>query len=108
MDISACCPILDEPLGAADAERVAGVFRALADPTRVRILSLVAASPGGEACVCNLVPPLGLAQPTVSHHLKVLTEAGLLRREKRGTWAWFRLDHDALRAASDALTPPRR
>lgn len=100
-----CCPVLDEPLDDADAERVARVFKALADPARVKLLSLIATSPGGEACACNLVEPLGLAQPTVSHHLKVLTDAGLLLREKRATWAFYRPNREALAAAAAALDP---
>jgi len=104
----ACCPVLDRLIGDDEAEQVARVFKALADPARVKLLSLIATSPGGEACACNLVEPLGLAQPTVSHHLKVLTEAGLVVREKRGTWVWFRPDAEALTAAARAVTPPER
>lgn len=108
MTDATCCPILDTPISDADAEATAAVFKALSDPTRVKLLSLVSSSPTGEACVCELVPPLGLAQPTVSHHLKVLVTAGLLEREQRGTWAYFRVDETALRAAGAALTPRRR
>lgn len=98
-----CCPIVGNPLSDKEAEATAGVFRALSDPARVKLLSLVASSQTGECCVCELVPALRLAQPTVSHHLKVLVDAGLLLREKRGTWAWFRLNRDALEAAGRAL-----
>ncbi|MBI2169584.1 MAG: helix-turn-helix transcriptional regulator [Actinobacteria bacterium] len=98
-----CCPVLESPLTDEEAESTARVFRALADPARVKLLSLVAANPDGEMCVCGLTEPLGLSQPTVSHHLKVLVDAGLLHREKRGTWAWFRVNHDAIAAASAAL-----
>src|SRR5262249_29245698 len=81
-----CAPVLRGRLGKDDAEELAGAFKAIADPGRLRLLSYIAAQPGAEACVCHLIQPLGLAQPTVSHHLKVLTEAGLLGRERRGTW----------------------
>ncbi|MVA75817.1 metalloregulator ArsR/SmtB family transcription factor [Auraticoccus sp. F435] len=77
------------------AQELARLFRALADPSRVQLLSIVAAQPDGEACVCDLTEPVGLSQPTVSHHLKILVEAGLLEREKRGVWAYFRLAADA-------------
>ncbi|KGN40111.1 transcriptional regulator [Knoellia aerolata DSM 18566] len=73
------------------AETSAVALKAVADPVRLRLLSIIRDSDGGEACVCDLTPAVGLSQPTVSHHLKVLTEAGLIEREKRGTWAWFRL-----------------
>ena len=73
------------------AERSAALLKAVADPVRLRLLSAIKATDAGEACVCDLTPLVGLAQPTVSHHLKVLVEAGLLEREKRGTWAWFRI-----------------
>jgi len=90
--IAECCPPLSEaPLAADDAESVAAALRVLADPSRLRLLSLIQAQPGGEACVCNLTEPLGLSQPTVSHHLKVLTQAGLLEREQRGRWAYYRV-----------------
>jgi ArsR family transcriptional regulator len=90
--IAECCPPLSEaPLGADDAEDVAAALRVLADPARLRLLSLIQAQPGGEACVCNLTEPLALSQPTVSHHLKVLTQAGLLEREQRGRWAYYRV-----------------
>lgn len=101
----ACCPILESPLTDEEAEQSARVFKALADPARVKLLSLIASSPTGEACVCELTAPLGLTQPTVSHHLKTLVDAGLLERERRGTWAWFRLNADALTRAGEALTP---
>lgn len=99
----ACCaPLAESPLGADDAERLARSLKALADPARLRILSLIAASADGEVCVCELPAPLGLSQPTVSHHLKVLTDAGFLDRSKRGTWAYYRLIPGAL----DAITSP--
>ena len=88
----ACCGITRElALSRDEAERTAALLKAVADPTRLQLLALIRASEGAEACVCDLTAPIGLSQPTISHHLKVLTEAGLLRREKRGTWAWFAL-----------------
>src|SRR3712207_9394148 len=80
-------PLAGEPIERADAERLAGVLKALADPARLRLLSLIQSSADGEACVCDLTAPLGLSQPTVSHHLRILTEAGLLERGKSGGWA---------------------
>lgn len=97
--IAECCPPLSEaPLAADDAEDVAAALRVLADPARLRLLSLIQAQPGGEACVCNLTEPLRLSQPTVSHHLKILTQAGLLEREQRGRWAYYRVVPDSLAA----------
>ena len=87
-----------------DAEAVARTFKALSDPTRVRILSMVAAHADQEACVCDLQEPLGLSQPTVSHHLKILVDAGFLSRSKRGTWAYYRIVPGSLDAASSFLT----
>ena len=90
-EASACGTPVDPPLDRAAAERQAALLKAVADPVRLQLLSLIRASDRSEACVCDLTPGVRLAQPTVSHHLKVLTDAGLLTREKRGTWAWFRL-----------------
>jgi ArsR family transcriptional regulator len=93
---AACCAPLDAPgLSEADAKATAALFKALADPQRVKILNLLATSPE-PVCVCEFTGPLGLSQPTVSHHLKKLVQAGLLRREQRGTWAYYSLDRDAL------------
>ena len=103
-----CSPVLAGPLAPKQADELAGIFRALGDPGRLRLLSFLAAQPGGEACVCNLTEPLGLSQPTVSHHLKVLTEANLLERERRGTWMYYRLRLDRLEALCGALVPPKR
>ena len=86
-----------------DAERVARVFKALGDPTRVRLLSLIAAGDSGEACICDLTEPVGLSQGTVSHHMKLLADAGLVTREQRGKWAYFSLNTDTMDAAADAL-----
>lgn len=100
----ACCtPLVREPLSAAEAEQLATTMKALADPTRLRLLSIVAASDGAEACVCDLTEPVGLSQPTVSHHLKILTNAGFLTRSKRGTWAYFALVPGALDRISQFL-----
>jgi len=95
-------------LEAPQADELAGIFRALGDPGRLRLLSFLAAQPGGEACVCNLTGPLGLSQPTVSHHLKVLTEASLLERERRGTWIYYRLRLERLNELCGALMPPKK
>jgi ArsR family transcriptional regulator len=101
-----CAPLLRSRLGRDDAEALATAFKAIADPGRLRLLSYVARQPGAEACVCNLVEPLGLAQPTVSHHLRVLTEAGLLTRERRGTWMFYRLVPERVEALRQALALP--
>lgn len=103
-DAVCCAPLVKEPIGQAEAERLAATLKALADPARLRLLSIVAASADQEACVCDLIEPIGLSQPTVSHHLKVLTEAGFLSRSKRGTWAYYRLQPDALAGVADVLT----
>ena len=89
----ACCPlVLAAPLDEAGSERLAAALRVLAEPARLRLLSLIGARAEGEACVCDLTEPLGLSQPTVSHHLKVLADAGLVEREQRGRWAYFRVN----------------
>jgi ArsR family transcriptional regulator len=103
-----CCPALlqNSPLTQGEAEQLAAAFRVIADPTRLRLISLLASHPGGEACVCDLVEPLGLSQPTISHHLKLLFEAGLLGREKRGLWVYYRLLPERLQMLRDALGAP--
>ncbi len=102
--IQACCePVLLEPIDTAEAEELAAAFKLLADPTRLRILSLIANAPNGEMCACDLPAAMGRSQPTVSHHLSLLTEAGLLTREQRGKWAWFRVDRDGVVVLRDAL-----
>jgi ArsR family transcriptional regulator, arsenate/arsenite/antimonite-responsive transcriptional repressor len=98
-----CMPLSEEPLAPAEAEQLAAALKVIADPARLRLLSLIQAQPDGEACVCNLQEPLGLSQPTVSHHLKVLVDGGLLEREQRGRWAYFRVVPDQLRALRDIL-----
>jgi ArsR family transcriptional regulator len=105
-EIDDCCPsLLLAPLDEGDASTLAGALKVLADPARLRLVSLIAAQPGAEACACNLTEPLGLSQPTVSHHLKVLQEAGILDRERRGHWVYFRLRNESLQAISEALAP---
>lgn len=91
VDDSCCLSSKDPALSVEEAQQRALVFKALADPNRLRLLSIVKAGESGEACVCDLTEPLNLGQPTVSHHLKVLVEAGFLHREKRGTWAYYSL-----------------
>src|SRR5262245_7262030 len=101
----ACCPPLSaEPVPRSAAARLAGSFKALAEPARLRLLSLIQAQPGGEACVCHLIHPLGLSQPTVTHHLQVLHRAGLLRREKRGVWVYYKVERAAMEALRRALS----
>ncbi len=106
-DLAACCsPTTGQVLGQADAQRLADVLKALAEPNRLRLVSMIAANAGsGPTCVCDLVEPVGLSQPTVSHHLKVLADAGLLAREQRGKWAYYALVPDMLAAAAAAITP---
>ena len=98
-----CAPLLRQPITAGQAEHLARVLKALADPTRLRLVSMVAAHEGGEACVCELTEPLGLTQPTISHHLKVLIDAGVLTRDKRGVWAYYAIVPGALDALATVL-----
>lgn len=97
-----CAPVLAAALSEAEAEDLAGAFKVLADPVRLRLLSLIASTE--EACACDLVEPLERSQPTISHHLTVLTEAGLLTREKRGKWAWYRVVPERVAVLRDALS----
>jgi len=99
-----CQPLLQGAIEADDAERLAAALRVIADPARLRLLSLIQAQPDHEACVCNLTEPLGLTQPTVSHHLKVLREAGLVEREQRGSWAYYRTASDQLNLLQSLLS----
>lgn len=102
---AACCaPLAREPLSAEGAELLARALKAIADPARLRLVSIVASSSSGEVCVCDFTEPVGLSQPTVSHHLKVLVDAGILAREKRGTWAYFSLVPGALDSLAGMLT----
>jgi ArsR family transcriptional regulator len=103
-----CAPLLRARLRPDEAEELATAFKAIADPARLRLLGFIAGQPGAEACVCHLVGPTGLAQPTVSHHLKVLTAAGLLERERRGTWMFYRLVPERMEALRAALAPAAR
>lgn len=103
-----CSPLRGEPLSVAAAIDLARTLKAIADPARLRLLSMIGAHEGGEACVCDLTEPLGLTQPTVSHHLRVLVEAGLLTRDKRGVWAYFTLVPGALDAVADLLSSSTR
>ncbi|HEY8028145.1 MAG TPA: metalloregulator ArsR/SmtB family transcription factor [Gaiellaceae bacterium] len=99
-----CPPLLEGAISQKEADRVAAALRVLAEPARLRLLSLIQAQPDGEACVCHLTAPLGLSQPTISHHLKVLLEAGLVEREQRGSWAFFRVRPEPLAALRAVLS----
>jgi len=100
---ASCPPLLAGPLDGDEAQRLASALKILADPARLRLLSLIQAQPDSEACVCHLTEPLGLSQPTISHHLKVLLEAGLVERERRGSWAYYRVVPEPLAALRDLL-----
>ena len=102
--ITPCCePVLDAALSEESAVELAGAFKVLADPVRLRLLSLVANAPDGELCACDLPALVDRKQPTVSHHLSILVDAGLLVREQRGRWAWFRVAPERLAVLRDAL-----
>jgi ArsR family transcriptional regulator, arsenate/arsenite/antimonite-responsive transcriptional repressor len=104
---AACCsPLSAGPLSADQAEQVAPLLKALADPVRLRLMSLVASHEGGEACVCDLNDAFDLSQPTISHHLKVLHDAGLLDRDKRGVWVYYRARTDALASLGTLIGCP--
>lgn len=102
-----CSPLTREPLSPGQSVELARVFKAMGDPVRLRLLSLIASHEGGEACVCDLTGVFDLTGPTISHHLKVLRESGLISGERRGTWVYYRIEPDALRrvAALLALDP---
>jgi ArsR family transcriptional regulator len=101
--IAACCPpVSSAELSAGEAEQMAAMFRALSDPVRVRLFSRIASRAGGEACVCD-IQDVGVSQPTVSHHLKKLREAGLITSERRGTWVYYRVAPGVLTAMSQML-----
>ena len=103
--LGACCaPLTEAPISAEDAELAARVFKALADPARVRLLSMIAAGDPDGACVCDLNEAVNLAQPTVSHHLKVMLDAGLLERERRASWAYYRLRPGVLQTIATILS----
>ena len=102
--VSACCPpVLQGTLSVHDAAQLASTLKALADPVRLRILSLIAAQPESEACVCHLTEPIGLSQPTMTHHLQILHNAGILSRDKRGAWVYYRIVPDRLEEVRSAL-----
>ncbi|MFC8664899.1 MULTISPECIES: ArsR/SmtB family transcription factor [Streptomyces] len=102
--VAPCCPPLSErPFTAEEAERTARMFKALGDPVRLRLFSLVASHEGGEACVCD-ISDVGVSQPTVSHHLKKLREAGLLTSERRGTWVYYRVEPSVVAALGGLLS----
>lgn len=107
--ITACCsPLVGDVISHDQAAILAASLKAIADPTRLRLISLVAAYDGGEACVCDLTEPVGLSQPTVSHHLKILVDAGILTREQRGKWAYYRLQPGTLEAIAEVIHSPAR
>lgn len=101
--VACCSPLTSTPLTAEQSERVAPLLKALADPVRLRLLSLVAAHADGESCVCELQGAFDLSQPTISHHLKVLHDAGLLDRTKRGTWVYYSVNAEALSDVASLL-----
>ncbi|GAA2174899.1 metalloregulator ArsR/SmtB family transcription factor [Agrococcus versicolor] len=102
--IAACCsPTAEAALQPQQAEHLAASFKALGDPTRLRLLSLIASSEDGEACICDLTDPVGLSQGTVSHHMKILSSAGFITREQRGKWAYYAIADGALEHAASAL-----
>ena len=101
-----CPPLLQQHLLPSEANRLAALFRVLGEPSRLQLLSLIAAQPTGSACVCELVTPLGLTQPTVSHHLKVLYEAGLLEKERRGSWMYYRVVPEKFELLREVLQCP--
>lgn len=99
--VACCSPLMSTPLSQKAAEGIAPLLKALADPVRLRLMSLVAAHKNAEACVCDLNDAFELSQPTISHHLKVLHDAGLLSRSKRGTWVYYRVSPDAVAAVAN-------
>ncbi len=103
LPVLCCSPQTGEPLGAEEAAELARVFKAVADPVRLRLLSLIASHAGGEACVCDLTGAFALTGPTISHHLKVLREAGLIDGERRGTWVYYRVQPELLAQLSAVL-----
>jgi ArsR family transcriptional regulator len=104
LEDACCAPLLREPITAGQAADLARILKALADPTRLRLVSMVAAHEGGEACVCDLTEPLGLTQPTISHHLKILVDAGIFTRDKRGVWAYYALVPAVMNALAAVLS----
>jgi ArsR family transcriptional regulator len=106
-ETAACCPgLLTAPLDDGQALELAKVFKALGDPVRLRLLSMIASRAGGEVCVCDLTPAFDLSQPTISHHLKLLRQAGLIDSERRGTWVYYRLIPEMTDRLAGILTRP--
>lgn len=104
--LAACCsPMTGGVVSDQAAATLARMFKALGDPSRVKLVSLIAAAPNGEACICDMTGPVGLSQPTISHHMKLLVEAGLATREQRGKWAYYSLVPGMLGSLATALTP---
>lgn len=103
--VGCCSPLVRQPLSAEQAVELSRLFKAIGDPVRLRLLSLIASHAGGEACVCDLTGVFDLTGPTISHHLKVLREAGLISGERRGTWVYYRAHPEALRRLSEVLVP---
>jgi len=101
--VACCSPLSREPLSQNQADQIAPLLKALADPVRLRLMSLVASHEGGEACVCDLNDAFHLSQPTISHHLKVLHEVGLLDRSKRGVWVYYRARSEALAGLAELI-----
>ena len=102
-EIACCTPVRAEPIDEATAELLARSFAALADPIRLRLLSFIASADSDEVCACDLIEPSGRSQPTVSHHMKILVDAGLVTREKRGLWVWYRHVPERLDALRSVL-----
>jgi ArsR family transcriptional regulator, arsenate/arsenite/antimonite-responsive transcriptional repressor len=104
--VGCCAPLARDPLNAEQAVELSRLFKALGDPARLRLVSLIASQESGEACVCELTEGFDLTGPTISHHLKVLREAGLISGERRGTWVYYRVDPNALHRLSEVLSIP--
>lgn len=104
--VACCSPLTRQPLSSSEAEQVAPILKALADPVRLRLLSLIASHEGGEACVCDLTDSFDLSQPTISHHLRVLHESGLISRDKRGVWVFYRARTDSLASLAALIGSP--
>ena len=101
-----CCPpLVSEPLSPAGADEMAVLFKAIADPVRLRLLSMIACHPGGESCVCDLTPAFDMTAPSISYHLKILREAGLISSERRGTWVYYRVQPAVMARMSAVLSP---
>jgi ArsR family transcriptional regulator len=101
-----CLPLACEPLSPAGAEELAALFKAVADPVRLRLLSMIACHPGGESCVCDLTPAFDMTAPSISYHLRILREAGLISSERRGTWVYYRVMPEVMARMSVVLAPP--